>query len=360
MSQDYRRSGAFALIESPALRKRGRGAFTLIELLAVMVIIALLIGMLLPALARVKEEARKTQCRSNLRQIYAAIAIYAADNSGMMPTLYGWSAGNSLSTDYDDLQSSFFHLLTTDVSNDINGTYGTYERPAHPTGLGLIWVGQYLTHKGATVTNCPSRRYGRGEQTSQPRRNATSFDADEPFFTSRGQFWFSDGDQMANFVRHANTHTDPNDPLTCARPASAAPGGPQPRPKNQACCLLTSYSMRLGDTTDGFSHFRLEEWPATGILADTLVCWALGMPSAHKVDLDTRYVQNHESSWNVLFGDGAVKTFGDANRLMRKQLLSGTLMDGGESETPALRGPSGTYVRKYIWEPYLDTAYQQD
>ena len=214
-------------------------------------------------------------------------------------------------------------------------------------------MGQYLTHKGATVTNCPSRRYGKG--VGQPRKDAMSFDADEPFFTSRGQFWFSDADQMANFVRHADVGGSP----ACARPASSGPPSGPPN-WNMHCCLITSYSMRLGDTTDGFSHLRLEEWPSTGILSDSLVCWALGRPSGHKVDLDSRYIQNHESSWNILFADGAVKTFSDANRLLRKTLLDGTLMDGADSGTAKYKGPSGTYVKKYIWEPYLDTAYQQD
>jgi len=56
-----------------------RKGFTLIELLVVMVIIALLIGLLLPALSRAKEEARKTQCRSNMRQIGMAVTMYAND-----------------------------------------------------------------------------------------------------------------------------------------------------------------------------------------------------------------------------------------------------------------------------------------
>lgn len=78
-------------------KRLGRsGAFTLLELLVVIAVIALLLGLLLPALGRSKAEARKAQCLSNLRQLALAFELYATDNEQRFPLNYDGLAGRDL------------------------------------------------------------------------------------------------------------------------------------------------------------------------------------------------------------------------------------------------------------------------
>ncbi|MEL6797672.1 MAG: type II secretion system protein, partial [Planctomycetota bacterium] len=61
---------------------RARRGFTLIELLVVIAVIALMIGILLPALGRARESGRALVCMTNMRQLATAQVLYANDNDG--------------------------------------------------------------------------------------------------------------------------------------------------------------------------------------------------------------------------------------------------------------------------------------
>ena len=65
-----------------------RAAFTLVELLVVIGIIALLVALLLPSLNKAREQAQKTKCASNLRSVTQATLMYANDNKGFVPARY--------------------------------------------------------------------------------------------------------------------------------------------------------------------------------------------------------------------------------------------------------------------------------
>src|SRR5262245_47205282 len=74
-------------------RRRGRSAMSLLELLVVVAIIAVMFGLMLPAVQRVRESSNYIRCRNNLRQIGLAIHVYESANGhypglGVAPNSY--------------------------------------------------------------------------------------------------------------------------------------------------------------------------------------------------------------------------------------------------------------------------------
>lgn len=120
---------------------RFRG-FTLVELLVVIGIIAVLISILLPALNKARESAKRTQCLSNLRSIAEMINIYADEANGQVPIGFSGPLGDG------SFQNNYF----------LSRTSGT-PSPGYPVrfvGLGLLFQSGVLTEASGRVFYCPT------------------------------------------------------------------------------------------------------------------------------------------------------------------------------------------------------------
>jgi prepilin-type N-terminal cleavage/methylation domain-containing protein len=106
-------------------------AFTLVELLVVIAVIAILAGLLLPAVARAKERARQTACINSVRQQTLAVLMYADENHDILPpTAYLDADGNEV--DWPALLDPYLnyvariHLCPSDRVSQLN-SYGLNE-----------------------------------------------------------------------------------------------------------------------------------------------------------------------------------------------------------------------------------------
>jgi len=378
------------------MRRKG---FTLIELLVVMVIIALLVGLLLPALARAKEEARKTQCRSNLRQIGLAMQIYAGDNGGYS-TEFGQIYGTDLASgkvllpwrDYgNEGGGSDYGSWTSSYVNSSFVTIGHPQRwqasPATPSrgiGIGLLWVGGYLTSKGAQVLYCPSNNSGRkAKETGRAKLNR--YDADEPFWTSKGAVTRADADGVGQ-------PTAMNAKWGCSDGGTTG-SDYTPKVWGQYCVVLSNYSLRVYNLnvewmnpTQNYGNYKaqaihLESEGALGLVSDNLDFFTmldkaavLGSTTAsgsatppESYDLLRPHVMtNHDSSYNVLFTDGSVKGYNDGSKSLYHSIADLYRVLNIANSSYGICPAGGPYndrkktMDAQAWIPYLDTAYQQD
>jgi len=166
--------------------KKTKG-FTLIELLVVVAIIALLISILLPSLARAREAAKRVVCANNLRSITTACKTYAQENSDWWPVAASWRGMT-----HDEICYAYRKTMggCTELYRDQPSDGSANDSGRYLSNSRSMWL---LVRNGLTPANqfiCPSSEEDQAESQSDTIR----------YFDFKGYGYCSYGYQMTQYL----------------------------------------------------------------------------------------------------------------------------------------------------------------
>ena len=301
--------------------------FTLVELLVVITIIGILIALLLPAVQKARESARRTQCNNNLKQL-ALGCMNHESNTGRFPTGgwgYGWTGDADLGTDRRQPAGWIYNILPY-----------IEQQSLHDMGSGLATAAKNAANLQrmpipVSTIYCPTRR-----QAIAYPCGSGFYNAGAPTTVTRSDYAANGGDK----------YTDPSTGgWSAAGPPSLADGGvngtaAQASAARTVCnnvgkvasgIVFTGSMIKMADITDGASNtyligekYLIPDWYAVGwdlgdneaaLIGDNedIIRWAINNP-AYAPRQDTPgaaygwlFGSAHDTGFQMAFCDGSVQ-----------------------------------------------------
>jgi prepilin-type N-terminal cleavage/methylation domain-containing protein/prepilin-type processing-associated H-X9-DG protein len=180
-----------------------RSGFTLIELLVVIAIIALLAAILFPVFARARENARRSSCQSNLKQIGLVIMQYTQDYDEMLPTPLWWTATSS-NTWLGEIQpyaksTQVFQCPSDPNKTGASGWMTNSDVPSYHSSYGYNW--NFGTAKSNAASGIKLTALANASKTVMVTDGNAIADLTKP----PAQWdWTNTADAPSNLIDHAN------------------------------------------------------------------------------------------------------------------------------------------------------------
>lgn len=168
--------------------------FTLIELLVVIAIIALLLSIIMPALAKVKEQAMFMICRTNLKQYGIAGNLYLNDNDGWFPKRNSWLFSSQGQPFRDPSETPDGQMWSYLSHGDVH-MCPVFDRLANglfrPSSIPSNYVARFSYSINAYLTSSTGMTWKSARKVSEVRSNSSStffFSEENPFLVTKANF----------------------------------------------------------------------------------------------------------------------------------------------------------------------------